>query len=537
MRLILLCLAICFWAEASAALLIENDRNAPWLEYADAPYKSSAYAWRSQALNPGQPSSFSITVNGMRNFIFYWKASTDGREGDSVCKVKFFVDGELRHDEDLYSLEWSVVPIKFADDTSHVLTWTAEYIGGGEDEVFAEIWSEMFNVPESQWMPDPENEVDGIVPYRSNAISAGNTTTFSVTVNGNDGAFWIPCKYMMNACSWSELKMYVDGEEVNECDANGEWCEEYLYFDDTSLHIVSWIYRQGAEQWWDASTPNCAYVAIGDDVDLFQIVDYSCSSQSSLPFALDLENCGRRVMSGILGDNGGVLYETKASVPWSADESAGVAGTSMRSCTGGNIDVTTWMSATVAGAGVFSFQWRIPYGNCVYCYVDGNLYCSASWQNEWEMKAIALDNDALHVIKWEFRSGGYGSSCWIDDVKWNANGGWLDPEDTVVEMSMTTSCALDLTGPDWTLTAPPEEQLIVFNPEWARAAKVRVTVNDAVIAEMSEAGVVKWLPQTLGEYEVSLVQLNSADELIGQLQTVIFKVERVTKKGTVVFIK
>lgn len=514
-----------------ASVVVVNDLSRPWWDCAEAPYSSEINAYRSPALRDGDETSLSFKIRGMKNVVFYWKGV---ESSDAFLRVN--VDGE---EVDLLPASlssWEPMPLSFSDSSSHEVTFTLIAGSGVEDSVIW-IWSEMFGYGMSRW----DGDYDATYTTFSSECAADETTTsFSITCCGNDGQGSLVIGWMENSATTDRVKLFVDEAEYEFNTNDEDWHSEGLDFDDTALHIIKVVFCHDYSFNWSADTPHSMHVFYDSYWMPVQVIDYSESHMTSPVFSLDLDDFGRDTVSRILGDDGGVLYETQQDAPWICNANNGVEGASMQS---GSAEGSSWMSATVVGAGTFSFQWQVKGGDWAYCYVDDVYYSAAVSMDTWRTESISLSEDKAHVIKWVYeKSGGMNGACIVDDIQWIAPGGWLDPEDRTVEVSRIATCSLDLVGSPRTLVVSQNMpyqalQTIVFSPDWASAAKVRIKLDDTIIAETSDSGTFEWNPKVPGEYKFTLAQLDDGGEVLGEEQTAVFIVTKADEKGVVIIIK
>lgn len=174
-------------------------------------------------------------------------------------------------------------------------------------------------------------------------------------------------------------------------------------------------------------------------------------------------------------------------------------------------------------------------------YLDGVLKESISGEQSWTEARIEIADDARHVIKWVFAQNGSataGSNCgWVDCVRWDAVGGYDDPDEPNVPASGVVFTRLDLRpSPRVVQTEAPSlfVETVVFDPAWERARKVVLKVNGETAGEWTAAGTYDWKPLKAGDYTLTLEQLDANGNPVAAPLTARFIVKK--KSGFVITI-
>ena len=90
----------------------------------------------------------------------------------------------------------------------------------------------------------------------------------------------------------------------------------------------------------------------------------------------------------------------------------------------------TWIETTVNGPGTISFWWNVSSEGASYDWLefcmDGTQKAKIGGKSgEWEQRTFTVSGDGEHVLRWNYRkngSGTSGSDCgWLDEVVWTPN--------------------------------------------------------------------------------------------------------------------
>ena len=131
-----------------------------------------------------------------------------------------------------------------------------------------------------------------------------------------------------------------------------------------------------------------------------------------------------------------VSFAVDTAHPWWSDEDEdSLDGTpSMRS---GAIEhnMTSWMSATFEGEGVFEFSWKTScewddlgeywYDHAV-CELDGVAVAWLDDETDWTLQTLTVTNGGVHTVTWSYVKdddddvdAGYEDCAWVDGVKFS----------------------------------------------------------------------------------------------------------------------
>ena len=133
-------------------------------------------------------------------------------------------------------------------------------------------------------------------------------------------------------------------------------------------------------------------------------------------------------------------FTTDETAPWlPIVDSSAESGFAAQSGTIG-ITASTWMEASVNGAGVFSFRWRVECekddsGQATWdrlmVYTNGVEAARIDGITEWSnVISFGFDDDGVHIIRWEFLKDDYDEDGivfsdhgWVSGVTWIPAGG------------------------------------------------------------------------------------------------------------------
>lgn len=544
-----------------ADLQVQMADDSPWIVDTEVSYNGNP-VYRTDALGDGETTTLSVTFEG-GNFSSFVKTSTE--TGCDVLTVS--VDGQMwaqwSGNTDWTECSWG------GDAGVHTVTFTYGKDGGvasGDDCCW--VWFEGIKVEEepvaeeaftmdlvSPWRmcydvtyPDDDGVEHAMLDFEK--IPKGCGTSFTHTFPTSQTLSVVAVVTKGEAAG--RLDIYCDGvlkgsvAAIDSSELYWTWKWTKVKFRVKAGQRVSFEYWNGSDRTLsDNGGVRLYYNGVERLMEQLETLVYSDTDAYTLVRSISMDmNGGVDVVKEILDSAPGVSYASDTDGKhWRTDVEGAYSGSALRSMEVADGEVS-WMSATVVGKGVVSFNWKVSSASDVgvlSVYLDGVLKESISGEQSWTEARIEIADDARHVIKWVFAQNGSataGSNCgWVDCVRWDAVGGYDDPDEPNVPASGVVFTRLDLRpSPRVVQTEAPSlfVETVVFDPAWERARKVVLKVNGETAGEWTAAGTYDWKPLKAGDYTLTLEQLDANGNPVAAPLTAHFIVKK--KSGFVITI-
>ena len=325
----------------------------------------------------------------------------------------------------------------------------------------------------ASWKGQVSTTHDGVDAAESGDIPDNGNSWMQTTVTGPGTlTFWWKVSCESNTeITWDYLEFLIDG--VQQAKIGGEsvsWAQR-TYSIGSGNHTLKWNYRKdssiskGSDCGW---VDQITWTGSPQTVNVyFNANGGSCSTSSrsytvggtygSLPSATwsnhsfegwyTASSGGERIYAAstvsasvttlyahwsaapptLLGalDNTALSVTTGGSASWFPQTSTSHDGVDAAQSGDISHNQSSWMQATVSGAGTFSFWWKVSSESgfdFLTLYVDGWRSRRISGSTSWAQVTLALSGSGTHKIKWTYSkdySVSRNSDCgWVDQVTW-----------------------------------------------------------------------------------------------------------------------
>ena len=499
--------------------------NAEWFaEWFEAAHDGVS-CMRSGAIGDNQESWIETVVTNTGVVSFWWKASSEAYRGIAYDKAVFSVDGV-----DVASIggevDWTNVSYAVEGNGPHVLRWTyykdaSDY--GGQDCAWLD---EVQYLREVRVAFADGGATEGSVPA-SETIGEG----LQITLPDQGSLAWPKHRFS----GWST------GDEII---APGTLYA--LGYDDLTFTAVWEEKRVSAPTievaaWYDTERTAVTMGCETAGATIHYTLDGSTPTSASPVYAGSFYLAGSATIRAIavLDDffDSDVVAAESVRAPWTPDECLNAPGlafnmggdaiwvrdrtmthdgdTAMRSGEIGD-NQTSWVEASVSGAGTLTFWWKVSseaYKGTIYDYarftVDGVAVVSdIGGEINWRSESVTITDGGTHTFRWAYVKDAQntnGSDCaWLDEVTWVPVES-PNPIPLVASDSEVAAALAGTTDASITANVTNAAQYVAYR-SWALSV-----TNATTTAQMIKASTRTWLSYAFGADALIAKELTSDD--------------------------
>ena len=439
---------------------VSYDDDSPWVDDYDVSHDGEG-SMRSGRIENADSTWIETTVNGAGQLSFWWKASSEGYDGDVFDYAYLSVDGVPQGSLGEYKLQgvaiggktgWTNVVFDVMEAGPHTIRWTYCKDEVDESDVGSDcVWLDEVSfdplVSLSFTLDGGEGTVpDSMAKFAQTKIVLPAADRFSkakhrfggwsdgVNTYGAGAEYVVPDSNVVFSAAWAANTLVApvvtsadvaDGGTLTTAFATIRITAEagasiHYTMDGSEPTAESALYTEPFTT--DGQMVMIRAVAVKDDYFDSPVTEFSFTRKPfSVAECLNIE--GRKVST----DGGDTAWFRVLDAAAHDGEAA------LRS---GVIDDsgTSSVEMTVRGAGEISFWWKVSSEisrNRKYDYVsfliDGEEQSWLGGEVEWTNEVFAVSGEGAHTLKWVYQKNDNGLTdgedcAWLDDVTWTSVG-------------------------------------------------------------------------------------------------------------------